>query len=301
MFEILVAAVLAVVTSAQDAPATQDPARDALREELAEELEGPAGFQLVETGPLFVLTQVHDKRFTDGLTRRIELLQDVLDRDFPLELDEGEDPPAPVVVRLFRDKETYVGTGGPAGSSNYVDAEGKRFLIYDPSISARRAFWPALAGLQFKAHWVRAIGMPWPHGWMLHGHEDYYGGFELHAGRLVRRENSLRKDTARKLARQGDFVPFHEFLRWLGPGYQGVDTGQSTLEVYAQGWSVVWFLRTLPESRNKPEGWQPSWELILERYLAGMRTTHKKDVAVDAALTGIDLAALQAAWHASMD
>ena len=42
-------------------------------------------------------------------------------------------------------------------------------------------------------------------------------------------------------------------------------------------------------------------ELILERYLAGMRTTRDKDVAVDAALTGVDLATLQAAWLSSLD
>jgi len=162
--------------------------------------------------------------------------------------------------------------------------------------------WPALAGLQFKAHWVRAVGLPWPHGWMLHGHEDYYGGFELQAGRLVRKPNPLRLDATRELARSRSYVPFPELLKWLGPGYSGGDAGlYGVQEVYAQGWSFVWFLRTLPEARRKPEGWQPGWEQVLGRYVNGMRTTHDRSLAVDVALKGLDLQALEAAWLASLD
>jgi hypothetical protein len=315
MAPILVAAALATATAVlapaatghQDpapAEAPPDPAREALREELAAELASPVGFRLVETGPLFVLSQVHDRRFLDELSQRIELLQAVIERDFPLEVREGQPPPPPVVVRLYGSQQTYVGAGGPEGSSNYVDADGKRFLVYDQRAGGRRDFWRTFAGLQFKAHWVRAVGLPWPHGWMLHGHEDYYGGYELHGGRLVRKPNPWRQGTARQLARQGTSVGFHELLRWLGPGYSGgAQRGLSIqpLEVYAQGWSLVWFLRTLPGSERKPEGWQASWELILDRYLAGMRTTHDKGAAVDAALDGVDLTALEAAWRESLD
>jgi len=297
-------AVLAPAATGQDPPpaeAPQDPAREALRKELADEVASPVGFRLVETDPLFVLTQVHDRRFLDELSSRIALLQAVIERDFPLGVDEGEAPPPPVVVRLYGSQETYVAAGGPEASSNFVDADGKRFLIFDQRAGGRRDFWRTFAGLQFKAHWVRAVGMPWPHGWMLHGHEDYYGGYELHSGRLVRKPNPWRQGTARQLARQGTTIPFNEFLRWRGREYYGGDIQWGVGETYAQGWSFVWFLRTLPGSRNKPEGWQASWELILDRYLAGMRTTHDKSVAVDAALSGVDLPALEAAWRESLD
>jgi len=301
MLAVLVTAALATATAVQAPAVTQDPAREALRKELSTELGGAADFQLVETGPLFVLTQVHDKRFVQELELRVRLVQEAIERDFPPELEEGQDPPAPVVVRLYRDLRTYVAVGGPEGSSNFVDDEGKRFLVYDQPQDGRHELWRALAGLQFKAHWKRTIGLPWPHGWMLHGHEDYYAGFELHAGKLVRRPNAPRLQTIRGMLRRGDLVPFDDFLRWRGREYYGVNGMTDVGETYAEGWSFVWFLRGLPELRHKPEGWQPSWELIVDRYVAGMRTTHEKGVAVDAALEGVDLLALQAAWMDSVD
>ena len=303
MRESHVATLWAVMAIAAGPAAGQDPARDALREQLKGELGGAAGFELVETGPLFVLTQVHEKRLCQELEQRVGLLQEVLERDFPFRPAEGADPPAPVVVRLFRDPAAYAAAGGPQASVNYVDAEAKRFLIVDRSATARRDFWRALAGLQFKAHWVRAAGLPWPHGWFLHGHEDYYAGFELTAGRLVRKPNPWRLETIRQVARQRQHIPFSEFLRWFGPGYHGTGSNflQNYLEAYAQGWSCVWFLRTLPETHRKPPGWQPGWELILDRYLSGMRTARDRGAAIDAALLDIDLAALEDAWLASLE
>lgn len=291
-------ALLLAATLAAAGPAPQDPARDALRERLAPELDGPAGFRLVETGPLFFLTQVHERRFVADLERRVALMQEVLEQDLPLELAEGEDPPAPVVVHVFARKDAYEGAGGPEGSVNYVDADGQRFLIHDPLPTARRDFWRALAGLQLKAHWMRAVGLPWPHAWMLHGHEDYYAGFELRAGRLVRKPNPLRLDTARQLVRDRSFVPLAEFLRWSGREY---DDGSYFQSHYAQGWSVVWFLRTLPDERPMPEGWDPAWARILPRYVDGVRTTGDRDLALDVALKGVDLPALAAAWLESLD
>ena len=269
--------------------------------EIAAALAGPEGFERVDAGPLIVLTQVHGRRFAAELEQRVELLQAILERDFPFELARGEEPPPPIVVRLYRDQRSYLAAGGGFGTNNYVDAEARRFLLFDTAESARRDLWPALAGLQFKAHWVRVFGLPWPHGWMLHGHEDYYAGFELRAGRLVRAPNAWRV----AVLRSGERALFREpvdlasVLRDGGPGYSGLpDLSNSYPGYFAIGWSFVWFLRTLGESPHKPAGWQPAWELIIDRYLAGMRTAHDRDAAVDAALEGIDLQALEAAWRA---
>jgi hypothetical protein len=203
-----------------------------------------------------------------------------------------------VVVHLFAKEAAYVGAGGPEGSVNFVDAEGQRFLLYDQAPTARRDFWRALAGLQLKAHWMRAIGLPWPHAWVLHGHEDYYAGFELRAGRLVRKPNPLRLDTVRQLVRERTFVPLEEFLRWSGREfYDEAHFGSH----YAQGWSVVWFLRTLEDERPASDGTDPAWARILPRYVDGVRTTGDRDLALDVALKGVDLPALAAAWLESLD
>jgi hypothetical protein len=269
--------------------------------EIAAALAGPEGFERVDAGPLIVLTQVHGRRFAAELEQRVELLQGILERDIPLELAEGAEPPPTIVVRLYRDQRSYLAAGGGFGTNNFVDAEGRRFLLFDTAESARRDLWPALAGLQFKAHWVRVFGLPWPHGWMLHGHEDYYAGFELKAGRLLRAPNAwrLEQDRWEEPLLYGERLDLGALLRNGGPGYSGLpDLSSSYTKYFAAGWSFVWFLRSLPESPHKPDGWQPAWELIIDRYLAGMRTAHDRDAALDAALEGIDLQALEAAWRA---
>ncbi len=296
----LAACALSAAAAVGSAP-PQGPPRAAQEAEIAEALAGHEGFERVDAGPLIVLTQVHGRRFAQELEQRIVLLQAILERDFPFELADDVEPPPPIVVRLYRDERSYTAAGGGYGTNNYVDAEARRFLLFDTAESARRDLWPALAGLQFKAHWVRVFGLPWPHGWMLHGHEDYYAGFELRAGRLVRAPNAwrLEQDRWEETPLYGERLNLDALLRNGGPGYNGLpELSSSYTKYFAAGWSFVWFLRSLPESPHKPAGWQPAWELILDRYLAGMRTAHDRDAAVDAALDGIDLQALEEAWRA---
>lgn len=301
---LLLAACALLAAAAAGGAAPQESSFEALEAEIAAELAGLAGFERIDAGPLIVLTQVHERRFAGELELRVELLQRVLERDFPFVLEPGAEPPPPLLVRLYRDQRAYLAAGGPLNSNNFVDADAGRFLLFDTAQSARRDLWPALAGLQFKAHWVRAVGLPWPHGWMLHGHEDYYAGFELRGRRLVRAPNAWRLDASRNRDpwRLGELVDLDTFLRKGGPAYLGLpDLQRSFHEYFTDGWSFVWFLRTLPESPRKPVGWQPAWELILDRYLAGMRTARDRDAAVDAALDGIDLQALEGAWRSSLE
>ena len=68
----------------------------------------------------------------------------------------------------------------------------------------------------------------------------------------------------------------------LGPG-----------ECYAQGWSLIWFLRT---GAGHAKGWQKPWGALLDKYLIALLDTGDVDKAVDTAFAGVDWDALEASW-----
>ena len=90
-------------------------------------------------------------------------------------------------------------------------------------------------------------------------------------------------------------VPLEDFVRWSKAEYYGQNSlGFEAGECYAQGWSLIWFLRT--GEKNKAKGWQSSWGKILDVYLETLAQTGELDTAVDKAFEGVDWEALEKSW-----
>jgi len=95
-------------------------------------------------------------------------------------------------------------------------------------------------------------------------------------------------------------VPLADLMRWDKAKYYGQNSlaaagmGAGGRENYAEGWSLVYFLRT--GKKNKAKGWDPKWDNILEDYMRVLAQTGKPEQAIEQCLTGIDINALQTAW-----
>ena len=84
-------------------------------------------------------------------------------------------------------------------------------------------------------------------------------------------------------------MPLDKFVRYTQAEYYGNNKeGTTGGQNYAQGWSLIYFLRTGKKANAK--GWNPAWDNILEDYLRVLATTNNLKQAVDDAFKGVDIA-----------
>jgi hypothetical protein len=153
-----------------------------------------------------------------------------------------------------------------------------------------------------------------PHPWFNEGHGEYFGGARIKDGKV--RSIDVVPESARVIARavdQGRHVPWKEMIRYE----QGQYCNPDKVEIcYAQGWSMIFFLRRSPELEKHPE-----WARIIPTYFQTLRDAYRaalaalpeggngadrlalakagfeaRQQALDAAFYGVDLAEIEKAW-----
>ena len=108
----------------------------------------------------------------------------------------------------------------------------------------------------------------------------------------------MRKDTIKEILREERAIPMKEFVRWSQLEYYGSNSyGMGGFDCYAQGWSLIYFLRM----GKKARGWNKDWDGILQTYLDTLVDTADLDEAVDAAFAGVDWEEFEEAWKAFVD
>jgi hypothetical protein len=173
----------------------------------------------------------------------------------------------------------------------------EELVLYDDRESRGRDFtWGVLSHEGLHQYVFAFFGNIAPHSWYNEGNGDYYFGFEFKNGKFKQGPARNRHENVKTLIAERRHAPLQEFVRWTQPEYYGQNKlGLSQSECYAQGWSLVWFLRT---GAGKAKGWQKEWATILDRYLEVLLDTGELDQAVTAAFEGVDWAAFEASWLA---
>lgn len=212
----------------------------------------------------------------------LEGIRDVYEEDFP--------PRNPVtavsVVRICKDRATYVQYGGSPSSAGYWYSAAKELVLYFEGNV--RETHSVLRHEAFHQYIFYSAGELSPHSWFNEGYGDYYAGAKVTNDGRFRGVDPFkwRVDIIKEAARSDTHVPIEEIVRYS----QGQYYSNANL-CYAQGWSLVYFLRTaLPKGHP--------WEKILPTYFDTLKDTKDKDKAVDAAFEGVDFAKLEAAWKA---
>lgn len=206
------------------------------------------------------------------------------------------------VVRLCKDREQYLQYGGNPSSSGYFSPLEQELVVYDAKASeGRDKTWAVMNHEGFHQYTFAFFGNRAPHTWYNEGTGDYYSGFEfnLKTKRFTRKKNLGRQDNLLMIRER--YVPLKDFVHWSKAQYYGTNSGTEKdarpLEgwaCYAQGWSLIWFLRTGGEEKAK--GWQPQWGSILDRYVDTLLETSNTSKAVQAAFEGVDWDALEKSW-----
>jgi len=215
------------------------------------------------------------------------------------------------VVRVCKNQEQYIQYGGsPTAPGYWYDAAEELVLFDDRAGGGRGDTWVVLNHEAFHQYIFYFYGNIAPHSWYNEGTGDFYSGYEYDKKRkrFELTENPWRIRNIQEMLRQGvasrdkkdfGYAPLQELVRWSQSQYYDKPDGANPFGIpghknYAEGWSLIYFLRT--GAQNKAKGWDPAWGSILDRYLETLATTGDLDKSVDAAFAGVDWGKLEESW-----
>jgi hypothetical protein len=224
----------------------------------------PAGWEHLRTDRyLFVYNA--EKNFVKDLAKQIEVIRDVYEEMYP--------PDRPIddisVVRVCKDRDTYMGYGGPAGAGGHWSSGLKELVIFD--MPPREATVAVLNHEAFHQYIYYFYGELSPHSWYNEGTGDYFAGadmtktyriknYEKQVGGFGRKEpvkNAVRERLSGRPS-QRSATPLKDLMRYSQQEYYA----KSGVH-YPQGWAVIHFLR---ESKRLPD----KWDRILDDYLVSL-------------------------------
>lgn len=313
------------------ATATGTTLRDKVRAEQLRKLATQGGdWKLYETPHYFVITNHKDKDFVEELKQRLERIHEIYEQDYPAEKAEeyrkagaalqtrdtrtpeekaqddaekalqdamngGADPKELAscsVVRLLADESTYHSYGGPPNTAGYWNSMARELVIYDDQKEGgRRNTWFTMNHEAFHQYIFYFYGSIAPQSWYNEGTGDYYSGYTWKTNRYVLNKFEWRTDTIRDAVQKKIYTPLKDFVKLTQQQYY---EPSKVHQNYAQGWSLIYFLRT--GKKNNAKGWNPKWDTILETYLRVLAMTGKVDTAVDEAYKDVDWDELEKAW-----
>lgn len=275
------------------------------------------GWKAEDTENFIVLYHTNDQPLIRTLLADIESIRREYIKLFP---PAGEIN-AVSTVRVCRDRTEYMAYGGPPGSAGYWNWVAEELVFYDAQVKekGKRSSGDAntfivLYHEAFHQYIHYSAGEVPPHSWFNEGHGDYFSGADV-VGSKVRKIglNPWRFGYIKRAVNENKFVPWKDIIGFEQPEYYRSDRVGLC---YAQGWSMIYFLRQSPVVQKHPQ-----WSKILDTYfnelkldysrnLALLETQGRKDDraakaavgvasrkhALGKAFDGIDIAALEAEW-----
>jgi hypothetical protein len=206
----------------------------------------------------YVLFYNVEDSFAKQLGKQLEAMRDFYETLFP--------PDEPITdisaVRICDTREVYRAYGGPDGSGGYWSSNDEELVIFNNQDEGTRYVEAVVNHEAFHQYIYYFYGELAPHSWYNEGHGDYFSGAKLN--RALTRVLDIgkfdwRTDTVNELMRTGTWVPLRKFLDMSKEDYYRKGT-----ENYAQGWSVIYFLRS---GRREGGAVDSEWIEMLDTYL----------------------------------
>jgi len=162
------------------------------------------------------------------------------------------------VVRICKDRDTYMAYGGPGGSAGYWNSGDEELVFYEDENNIRDSF-AVLYHEAFHQYIFYSVGDIAPHIWFNEGHGDYFAGAKYRGGRFVIGPFQWRLGIFKNMQATGRVVPLDKFIRMTQAEYYA-----RASECYAQGWAFVYFLRE--------EAPRSDWKRILPTYFDTLKS-----------------------------
>jgi hypothetical protein len=200
------------------------------------------------------------------------------------------------IVRICGDQSEYHAYGGPGGSAGYWSNDTEELVFYDASPS-KEPDDDTLAVLYHEAfhqYIYYSVGEVSPHSWFNEGTGDYFSGSRYGGGKFTIKPFNWRVNTIQTALRKGacEYTEKEGRDPEDGPTYKfdRSTEGYTPLKVfvrltqrdyysyahvcYAQGWSLIYFLR---EAVPKDKKMNEKWGKILDTYFEVLKREANKD------------------------
>jgi hypothetical protein len=217
-----------------------------------------------------------------------ERIEKIREQIYEVQFPPSQPIDAVSIVRICKDRNEYISYGAPGGSAGYWSSGDEELVFYDASPS-KKPDDDTLAVLYHEAfhqYIYYSVGNVAPHSWFNEGHGDYYAGARYKGGKFRIEPFDWRVGTIRGAIVQGPrpvieekeghrtygapgYTPLPDFVRFTQGEYYSY-AGVS----YAQGWSLVYFLREIVPKNRK---YREKWGHILTTYFDVLKAEVNKD------------------------
>ncbi|HVS18499.1 MAG TPA: DUF1570 domain-containing protein [Planctomycetota bacterium] len=275
------------------------------------------GWKAEDTENFIIVHHTADQPLIRSLVADIESIRKEYMRLFP---PVGEIT-AVSTVRVCKDREEYLAYGGAPTSAGYWNANTEELVFYDAAASAqgkRRSgdenTFIVLYHEAFHQFIHYSVGELPPHSWFNEGHGDYFSGADVHGGKVRKiGVNPWRIELIQSAIEKRKHVPWRDILAFEQADYYRRDRAALC---YAQGWSMIYFLRTSRDAARHPQ-----WSRMLDTYFEALKQDYARRIgeltaqgraserdaraeaglaarkhALERACEGLDLDELEAAW-----
>lgn len=237
------------------------------------------GWKFAETEHFFIKYNLDKADFIKDLKERIEAIR----KEYVKYYGDKESTEIPV-LRVTKDMKEYYQYGGPGGSGGYWNSGSKELVVPCAKELDIKFTWAVLNHEGFHQFIYYRCGQVDPHSWYNEGTGDYYAGMRYQGtGKFELKTLSTwmafldRLSTIKEAIKKGENVPFEKIFRFSQRDYY------SNPDVcYAEGWSIIYFLREAKKLGHTP--WKPEWGSILPEYERVLFETKDPAKAIEVAL-----------------
>ncbi|MFO0981594.1 MAG: hypothetical protein U1E76_07545 [Planctomycetota bacterium] len=223
-----------------------------------------------------------EEPFVRELMWRIEGIRDHYEKLYPATRKIS----AVSIVRVCKNIDDYHAYGGPPSTGGYWLAANHELVFFDNKTRDRDLSYTVLCHEGFHQYIYYFYDNLAPHSWYNEGNGDYFGGADLvqtgNTGKVAKigmlRE---RRDRIKEAIQKGSFVPLKDIFQFTQQQYY---QGDRIHTCYAEGWSIVYFLRDGLKKYPKNE----KWEAILPSYLKTLQEAAAKAKAAAASPIAVD-------------
>lgn len=238
-------------------------------------MELPDGWEAEDTENYILVYSTKDQPLIRLVARELEAMRTEYERLFP--------PLEPVTavsrVRICKDRDEYMAYGGPPNSGGYWNSAEEELVFYDyENLDGEAGTGKANSRIvlyheAFHQFIYYSAGSFAPHSWYNEGTGDYFSGAKLRGSKVLKIDvNPWRIETIQKMIERSQYAPLDEIVNWEQRAYYGQNEyGLPGGMLYAQGWSMVYFMRESKDVRK-----HPTWSKILDVYFETLRSTFRE-------------------------
>jgi hypothetical protein len=273
------------------------------------------GWEADDTENYIFVFSTKDQKLLQIMKRELEAIRKQYELLFP--------PTQPVTavstVRICKSLDEYHQYGGPQGSGGYWNSAEQELVFFDYDSmdkAGKKKKGKANSRIvlyheAFHQYIYYSTGELPPHSWFNEGTGDYFSGALISGGKVKKiGVNPWRIETIQEAIRTKDTIPWSEIIRFEQPEYYRRDRVGLC---YAQGWSMIYFLREAKAAQK-----HPVWSQINKDYFDTLKVAYgeeleaagenpgaqakweagkkARDRAVDAAFADVDFDELEEEW-----